>query len=86
MVGWEYRHGLVRFEEVGPLLNELGEQGWELVQVMPAPQYLEVDRRTHYDKVQYFLKRPKSSPSSESSDAATPASSAKKVPVRIPRI
>jgi hypothetical protein len=86
MVGWEYRHGLVKYEEVGPLLNELGEQGWELVQVLPAAQYLEVDRRTHFDKVQYFLKRPKRIAPPGEAEGAASAYAAKKVPVRIPRI
>jgi hypothetical protein len=86
MVGWEYRHGLVRYEEIGPMLNDLGEQGWELVQVLPAPQYLEVDRRTHFDKVQYFLKRQKGLSAPSSSEEAGLPASVKKTPVRIPRI
>ena len=57
-MGWQYRHGLVSYSDIGQLLNGLGEQGWELVQILPAPQYMEVDRKTHYDKLQYFVKRP----------------------------
>ena len=88
MVGWEYRHGLVGFAEIGQLLNELGEQGWELVQILPAPQYMEVDRRTHFDKIQYFLKRPKAEPVANAKPAEAlgnhGAPSTRRSPVRLP--
>ena len=57
MMVWEYRHGLATYDQIDEVLREMGEQGWELVQVLPAPHYMEMDRRTHYDKMQYFLKR-----------------------------
>lgn len=55
MAGWESCQGLVGYDEVVLLPNRLGEHGWESVQVQPTSQYLEMDRRTHFDKIQYFM-------------------------------
>jgi hypothetical protein len=86
MVGWEYCQGLAGYDEVVLLLNRLGEQGWELVQVLPTSQYLEIDRRTHFDKIQYFMKHPIPTLASGASEEATQPAPVMKTPVRLPRL
>ena len=70
---WEYCNGLANYAQMNDLLRELGEQGWELVQVLPAPHYMEVDRRTHYDRLQYYMKRPVPVRPSNAQDRTEPA-------------
>jgi hypothetical protein len=47
----EYCYGIVSSVEISQLLNRLGELGWEFVQVLPAMEYLELGRGTHYEKI-----------------------------------
>jgi len=55
---WEYCHLTSDFKALDRQLNDLGRQGWELVMVIQAPFYAEVDRRAHFDKLQFVMKRP----------------------------
>ena len=66
-MAWEYLHEVTDPEKVGDRIVALGAQGWELVAVIPAPYWKDVDRRQHFDRLQFFMKRPARPPSVDGS-------------------